>query len=152
MASGARTKIVGDVASTADVRIDRGTGNSVSVDLKRTLVEHLRVQDKVLAGAALDFGRGYSAVILSSDMRGDPMVVRRLGQCSFNVSFGDTGQAEIEVGEIEAAFLRLKSAEFVKGELDLLPPVSGRDYARSIERKLGDFKLPNEMLAAQSDG
>ncbi len=127
--------IVGDVEAMTEVTVNT-KGGSMTATLKKALRERLGSLAGGLAGAAVQFTTGQAVVLLSpgGEGAGGQVRVYRIGKNRFEIEL-DTGEDE-EVDDVTAAFLQIKRSQFIKGELELLPPVSAAQRRAESDARL----------------
>jgi hypothetical protein len=120
----------GDVEALSVVAVDRRSG-SLRATLKKDLGERLGAIGDRLTGAALPFGAGGAAVLLCAGFTG--LVVHRIAANRYEIEL-ETGE-DTETDEVTAAFLALKTSQFTKGRLPLLPPVTAEEWQAEMDEK-----------------
>lgn len=126
--------IIGDVSATADVTLN-SKGGSTTATLKKVLRDRLAISDRRLTGAAIEFEDGNNMLVLAGrDGSTGAFTVRKTGRNRFEIEL-DTGSGR-EIGDIEAAFLRLKLAQFKRGVLPLSAPMTSVAWKRLAKERL----------------
>jgi hypothetical protein len=132
MSDDPRNNIVGDVASTARVKVEWRGGRTMA-SLHHRLLRKVEARQRLLSGAAIEFDDGQNILLLSGTGPGD-VVVTRKGADRYEISRGVADA--VEADEVETAFLRLKIRQFAAGELDLGPAMNADEWAETMHRRL----------------
>lgn len=139
MSDASRNRIVGDVASTSDVRLE-ANGMFVTASLNRKMGSPLLKQGKFAhyTGARVDLDNGNFVILSGEPKKGNDVVVRRVGKNSVYISM--SGGDVVEVDDVEAAFLRLKLNDFSRGEVELSGPMTASEWRGSIGPRLSEAR------------
>lgn len=142
------TLISGDIAAASDVTVNV-KGGSVTATLKKALRDKLRNIERGFAGAALQFADGNVLVLLgeTGDEQAPGYKVRRLGPYRFELELEI--EHDEEIGEVEAAFLRLKRNQFVHDRLDITAPVTAEEYEASVNQRLASVRAARMVASKQ---
>lgn len=118
---------------TTVVRVGR-RGTTAVASMQRGLLEQANLKGQKLTGAALRFEDGDGLVILG----GSKFTVRKIGLNRAEITSG--GAPEVEVDEIEAAFARMKVAQFANGDAVLAPPLDAGQWRRTMDDRLAEAR------------
>lgn len=143
-----RGKIVGDVTSTADVKVD-GVGKNASAKLPLHILGSIKAPVAGLLGATFRFDDGQSVVIVSTkDPGAEPLSVRKVSGDLFEISRGPA--RTVEVDDVEAAFLQLKVGQFSGGKLELGSPQNAGQWSKSMQERLASARRTMENARSRA--
>jgi hypothetical protein len=120
----------GDVEVQTTIRVSR-KGGSLTAILKKILVERLGLVGDTLAAATIDLGAG-RVLVLGSPGAVGKVRIQRSGPRTVEVAADGADDAEVD--EIAEAFLRLKAAQFNRGQLALSGPVTAEAWRARSEQ------------------
>lgn len=120
----------GDVEAATSVRVNR-KGGSLTAILKKALADRLGSETKSLAAASIDLGSGRSILLMGAAELADRIRVHRSGSDRVELYVEEEG--DLEVDGVAAAFLRLKTNQFERGQLNLSRPIDAQTWAARSE-------------------
>lgn len=139
----------GDIVAGADVTINT-KGGSMTATLKKSLRDTLGAVGGSVAGATVEFSTGQSLVLLTGGGANVPVRVRRLSGRRFEIEIDN--QDDQEVDEVTAAFLRLKTLQFVEGKMTLGEALTAHSWRESMDAKLASARPPARAPGVSAPG
>lgn len=143
--------ITGDVEAMTEVTVNT-KGGSMTATLKKPLREKLGELGGRMTAASVRFATGQAMLLLSPGggaSSAAPVHVHRIGENRFEIEL-ETG-ADEEIDDVTAAFLELKKNQFIKGELELMPPVNADQWRAEMDEKMGDARRAIGALEGKAD-
>jgi hypothetical protein len=122
---------LGDVEAQEAVRVNRKGGSWTAIIRKR-LAERLGMGSDRFTAATVDLGADRSLLLMGNAEMAGSVRIQRSGRGRVEVFV--EGDGDVELDDVDAAFLRLKTSEFERGRLALSGPVSARDWVARAER------------------